>query len=223
VASFWQSLKKIISDDSMSIALLLLFLVCIAAQGLSGWLAYDQALQQAGFPAIALPAYLGTGDFLDAALVNWQAATLQLAVLVAFSSVLRQKGAAHSRKGDDERPAHWRRAKWKLRSKPTVREWLYANSLSLALLVMFVVLFALHVVFGHLKHNETQALRHLPPAPLGSYVVSAEFWFSVFQTWEAELALIGIYIVLSIFLRQEGSPESKPVDASDDQTGGPNE
>jgi hypothetical protein len=88
---------------------------------------------------------------------------------------------------------------------------------------MFLAVFLLHILFGAWKHNEDQALQHLPPDSLRAYAVSSEFWFSVFQCWEAEFASIGIYIVLSIFLRQENSPESKPVGASDAQTGGANE
>ena len=100
---------------------------------------------------------------------------------------------------------------------------MYANSLSLAFFAMFAATFVLHVVFGDWKFDEDQALRHLPPASLGSYAVSSSFWFSVFQCWEAEFSAIAIYIVLSIFLRQEHSPESKPVGASNEQTGGANE
>ena len=88
---------------------------------------------------------------------------------------------------------------------------------------MFLVTFLLHLLFGRWKYNEDQALRHLPSISLGAYTSSSSFWFSVFQCWEAEFVAIGIYIVLSIFLRQENSSESKPVDASNEQTGGANE
>lgn len=88
---------------------------------------------------------------------------------------------------------------------------------------MFVTMFVLHLWFGEWKYNEDQALRHLSPTSLGSYAGSSSFWFSVFQCWEAEFAAIGIYIVLSIFLRQERSSESKPVGASNEQTGEVNE
>ncbi|MGH8316675.1 MAG: DUF6766 family protein [Steroidobacteraceae bacterium] len=207
-----------VSDDSMSIALFSLFLVCVAGQGLSGWFAYNGSLSAGNFPEITLGAYLLTGNFLDGIFSNWQAAILQLAVLIAFSSVLRQKGAAHSRKSRSRR-----KLGWKLRPRQTVHKFLYANSLSLVFLGMFVAAFLLHAWFGEWKYNEDQALRHLPPISLGSYAGSSSFWFSVFQCWEAEFSAIGIYIVLSIFLRQEYSPESKPVGASNKQTGGTNE
>ena len=129
-----------------------------------------------------------------------QLATRRSHANIAFGSVLRQKGAAHSRKMDP--PSH-RKASWKFGPRRTVREWLYANSLSLAFFGMFIAIFVLHGLFGEWKYNEDQALRHLPPTSLASYACSSSFWFSVFQCWEAEFAVIGIYIVLSIFLRQE--------------------
>ena len=218
--AYWNSLKKTISDHSMSIMLFGLFLLCLIGQGLSGWLAYNQSLRAGHFPAIALGAYFGTGNFLDGILSNWQAAILQLAVLIAFSSVLHQKGAAHSRK--TQATSH-RKIDWKLSLRPTVSEWLYANSLSLAFFGMFVVTFLLHGLFGEWKYNENQMLRHLAPISFSSYTASSSFWFSVFQCWEAEFWAIGTYIILSIFLRQENSPELKPVDASNEQTGGVNE
>ncbi len=211
---------KFLGNNSMSIALFALFLACIAGQAASGWFAYDQSLQAAHFPGIGLTAYLRTGNFLDGSLSNWQAAILQLGVLIAFGAVLRQKGAAHSRKADTR--SH-RKLQWKFHPRETVGEWLYGNSLSLAFASMFVLCFAAHMIFGQWKYNEDQMMQHLPAMRFGAYVVSSSFWFSVFQCWEAEFAAMGIYIVLSIFLRQEGSSESKPVGSGDGQTGGTNE
>lgn len=214
MSSFWRIAKKIISDDSMSIALFSLFLICAASQSVSGWFAYNQTLQESHLQKIGYGAYLRTGNLLDGVFSNWQAAVLQLAVLVAFGSVLRQKGAPHSRKF----PNH-RTLKWKFGPRQTLKKWVYANSFSLVFGGMFAAFFALHAVFGKLKYNEDQALRHLPNISLGSYAGSASFWSSVFETWEAEFFAIGLYVVLSIFLRQEGSPESKPVNARNDETG----
>ena len=220
MAKLLRSLKKFAADDSMSIALFGLFIVCMVGQGVTGWYSYNDTLVAGHFHKVPFGVYLGTGQFLDGIFSNWQAAVLQLAVLIAFGSVLRQKGAAHSRKSDGR---NHRTLSWKLGPRPTARKWLYANSLSLAFICMFLMNFALHVLFGQWKYNEDQALRHLPPISLGSYAASSSFWFSVFECWEAEFWAIGIYIVLSIFLRQENSSESKPVEASDEETGEVNE
>lgn len=88
---------------------------------------------------------------------------------------------------------------------------------------MFIAAFVLHSLFGGWAYNEHQALRRLPAIPWAAYVHSASFWMSVFETWEAEFAVIGIYVVASIFLRQERSPESKHVGASNSESGDTNE
>jgi hypothetical protein len=217
---FWRWVKAIIADNSLSIVLFGLFLICVAAQAATGWVAYDKALRQAGLPDIGLSAYLRTGNFLDGVFSNWQAALLQLAALVLLSSVLRQKGAAHSRKPDS---LNYRTLGLNLHWRPTLRGWLYYNSLSLAFVALFLISFALHLQFGEWQANENNALRGLPPTTLGAYAGSADFWFSVFECWEAEFGAIGLYIVLSIFLRQDRSPESKRVSARNEDTGETNE
>ncbi|MGH8216166.1 MAG: DUF6766 family protein, partial [Rhodanobacteraceae bacterium] len=93
------------------------------------------------------------------------------------------------------------------------QEWLWANSLGLAFFGMFIAAFVLHGLFGTWKYNEHQMLLHLPKISWAAYLVTLSFWSSVFETWEAEFAVIGIYVVLSIFLRQERSPESKRLGA----------
>lgn len=199
-------------DNGLSLALFALFVPSLAGQAVTGFRAFDAARGAAHLAPVGFAAYLGTGNFLDGLFSNWQAAVLQLAVLISFGAVLRQKGATHSRQpGDDDDPGRGNHG------------WIYAHSLSLAFLGLFVVTFAAHLVCGEMKYNEDQALQHLPPIGFAAYAGSAAFWFSAFQCWEAEFAVIAIYVVFSIFLRQEASPESKPVNADDEQTGGANE
>nr|WP_295742200.1 DUF6766 family protein [uncultured Acidocella sp.] len=218
--SLGNRLRKLWRDDGLSIAFFTLFILCLIPQGLTGWADYNGSLKSAHFPPVSLGAYLRTGNFLDGAFSNWQAAILQLAVLIAFSAVLRQKGAAHSRKpeGFGHRSLYLR-----LRRRDTLADTLYANSLSLAFIAMFIIAFGLHLLFGSWRYNEQQTLQHLPTLSTLSYAGSADFWFSVFQCWEAEFGAIGLYVVLSIFLRQENSPESKKVEARDGDTGETNE
>ena len=210
---------RFLHDNGLSLALLALFAVSLAGQAATGFRAYNSTQEAARLAKVGFAAYLGTGNFLDGMTSNWQAAVLQLAVLITFGSVLRQRGATHSRQpGDDGgEPGEGERG-------PTAgRSWLYAHSLGLAFIGLFVVTFAAHLVFGWWKYNEDQAVAHLPAQGLSAYAGSAAFWFSAFQCWEAEFIAIAAYVLFSIFLRQAASPESKPIGASDDQTGGPNE
>ena len=219
-----KEIATFVYNNSMSIALLGLFLVCVAGASLTGWSAYNQALSEGHYGPIAFRAYLKTGQFLDGIFSNWQAAILQLGVLITFGSILRQKGAAHSRKPDEEGTlASHQKHEWKFAPRFSLGAWIYANSLSLTFAAFFLACFVAHAVFGSWKYNEDQMLRRLALGFFTSYVRSTDFWFTVFQTWEAEFFAIGFYIVLSIFLRQQDSSESKPVEASNEQTGGVNE
>jgi hypothetical protein len=96
---------------------------------------------------------------------------------------------------------------------------LYRHSLSLAFLLLFFVSFALHAAGGAREYSEEQVLHGGEAVSTLEYVATARFWFESFQNWQSEFLAIGSMVVLSIFLRQQGSPESKPVDAPHGETG----
>ncbi len=94
------------------------------------------------------------------------------------------------------------------------------NSLSLAFLLFFLISIMLHAVAGAGVYNEEQAV-HAQPANLSflQYAGTSRFWFESFQNWQSEFLALAAMVVFSIFLRQRGSPESKPVDSPHGQTG----
>jgi hypothetical protein len=97
--------------------------------------------------------------------------------------------------------------------------WFYRNSLSLVFALLFVNSMVMHVVFGSNAYNEERVLSRQSLISIGEYLVSAKFWSITLQTWQAEYLVIALYVVLSIFLRQEYSPESKPVESGNEVTG----
>ena len=96
----------------------------------------------------------------------------------------------------------------------------YENSLGLAFLVLFLASFALHARGGMAAYNEEQVLHGAAPVTLGQYLGTSQFWFESFQNWHSEFLAVLSIVVLSIFLRQRGSPESKPVAAPHSETAG---
>ena len=96
---------------------------------------------------------------------------------------------------------------------------LYEHSLSLAFLLLFLVAITLHAVSGASDYNQEQAEHGQPPVSALQYVGTSRFWFESFQNWQSEFLSIALVVVLSIFLRQRGSPESKPVDSPHSETG----
>jgi Domain of unknown function (DUF6766) len=200
-----------LTDHGLSVSFTSLFLVFLAGDSVAGHISYNSELALHGFGAIGYLRYLGTGNFLDGIFTNWQAAVLQLGCLILFGVKLREKGAAHSLTARSV--THQRKQDGRKRS------WIYRNSLTLAFAVLFVLSFIAHLFFGAMDYNVKLQMIHMPTVSTLDYGFSSAFWFANMQTWEAEFAAIALYVVFSIYLRQRGSPESKPVDSSNQVTG----
>jgi hypothetical protein len=202
-----------VKDNSLSIVLFALFAVTICAQSFVSWRMQNETLAAHGRASVGYWDNLCSGTFLEGLASNWQAAFLQLASLIVFSSFFYQRGAAHSRdplKVKNERMRRELAARF---------SWFYRNSLFLAFLLLFVLSLALHIVFGAGASNEERALTGRPPISIATFLLSARFWSTTLQTWQAEYLAIAIFVVLSIFLRQQDSAESKPVESSNETTG----
>ena len=220
-------MRRFLRENGLSIAIALMFLVTLAGQIASGHRAYDAEQREHGQQAVALGEYLRTGHFLEATAENWESEFLQMFVYVLLTAYLYQKGSSESRKLDAENPQdrdpreHRRRprAPWPVRKGSELVLWLYERSLSIAFLLLFLVSIWLHALGGLEEHNEEQLAHGAPPVSMGEFVGDPEFWFQSFQNWQSEFLSLLAMVVLSIWLRQRRSPESKPVDAPYDETG----
>jgi hypothetical protein len=201
-----------ITDNSLSIVLFALFVICIFAESFAGSRLQNETPAAHGQAPLGYWHFLSTSAFLEGLASNWQAAVLQLGSLVLFSSFLYQRGAPHSL--DPGRAKLEERWRWAGRFT-----WFNRHSLVLAFLLLFVLSLALHVVFGAKAYNEERSLTGQSPFSVGAFVLSAKFWTTTLQTWQAEYLAIALYVVLTIFLRQQDSPESKPVESSNETTG----
>jgi hypothetical protein len=215
-------MRDILRSNGLSLALLALFLASIVGQAFAGWYALGEELAIHGQPAPDLRTYLATGHFLSAIFENWESEFLQMTVYVVLTAVLIQKGSPESRnpeEGPEEQSACSPNAPWPVR-KGGVWLQLYAHSLSITLLVLFGLSFWLHLL-GSTRHANEEALLHAAPAETAAErLADPEFWYESFQNWQSEFLSIGALVVLAIFLRERGSPESKPVHAPHSQTGG---
>jgi hypothetical protein len=95
----------------------------------------------------------------------------------------------------------------------------YEHSLSLTFLLLFLVSISWHAVPGASEYNEEQGTHSESPVSVLQYAGTSRFWFESFQNWQSEFLAIALVVLLSIFLRQRGSPESKPVDSPHSETG----
>ena len=163
---------------------------------------------------------------MEAVFENWESEFLQMGAYVVLTAVLRQKGSPESKRlagpeDVDEDPRghrHDKDAPWPVR-RGGVALRLYEHSLSLALLALFVASFALHVAGGTSAYNQEQAAHGGAPVSVVGYLGTARLWFQSLQNWQSEFLAIGVLVVLSVSLRERGSPESKPVHHPHGETG----
>lgn len=212
--------------NALSIVTLALFLVTVLGQVAFGFTAHNQDLSERGRPHLSLAAYLSSGHFIEALFENWESEFLQMGVFVWLSARLRQRGSAESKPLDeafegDEDPRQHRNdasAPWPVRHGGWV-VWLYERSLVVAFVSLFALSLMFHAIGGCIEENERRAEHHLPAQSVLQFAASSEFWFQSFQNWQSEFLAVFSIVTLTIFLRQRGSPQSKPVAAPHTATG----
>lgn len=216
---------RFVKDNGLTIVLMVLFAISIVGQWLTGWAVENEALRRHGEAALSPIAYLTDASFISAVFENWESEFLQMSAYVVLTALLVQRGSAESK--DPDAPSRTemlggatRRpdAPAVLRAGPAIR-WLYAHSLGLALFTLFILSFLLHWM-GSAHASAEDAAQHGERAlSTLEYLGDPQLWFESFQNWQSEFLSTAVLVVLSIFLRHKGSPESKPVGAPDSQTG----
>jgi hypothetical protein len=215
--------KSFFYQNSLSIVFGIMFLITMTAQTLTGWKEHNEELSDFGGREIELGEYFTSGHFLQSTFENWESEFLQMGLYVLFTVFLRQKGSSESKQIEssedvDRNAVPYKNAPWPVK-KGGLWLKLYENSLSIAFFTLFLLSFCLHL-YGSLKdENLTLSLLGKPTKSLGEFLIEPKFWFESFQNWQSEFLSIISIVVLSIFLRQKGSPESKPVDAEISETG----
>jgi hypothetical protein len=219
-------MKNFLRNNSLSIVLFAAFFACLLGQTLTGYAVYNEDHQEHRQPEVSMTTYLSSGHFGEAVFENWESEFLQMAAYIVLTVFLFQKGSAESKDPDaseeaDEKPegkSHDSNAPWPVRKGGVVLA-LYKNSLLIAFSLLFLMSFGLHAVEGA-RENCREGLSHQQQCEsIGEYITGPQFWFESFQNWQSEFLAVGSIVVLSIFLRQQGSPESKPVAAPHSATG----
>jgi hypothetical protein len=218
-------MRRVLRDNGLSITMLALFLIFLVAQSVAGWKASNSDLEEHRQPPESYGEYLTSGSFVEATFENWESEFLQMGAYVVLTALLIQKGSPESKSPDgDESDQDPRDQRDDPEAPGPVRRGglaltLYEHSLSAALFALFLLSFVLHALGGHAEFNQEQLLHGQAAVSLWSFVTSSQFWFESMQNWQSEFLAVAALIVLSIFLRQRGSPESKPVAAPHAQTG----
>ena len=214
---------RVLYENSLLLVVAVLVLASLAGQAVAGKLVYDDERAELGLAPLDAGEYLSSGHFLEATFENWESEFLQMGMYVLLTIWLRQRGSSESkqlyedeevdREPDPTRPG----APWAVRQGPTLRR-LYSSSLSLMFFALFFASVWLHARGGAEVETIERAARGEPAISAAEYLVTSRFWFESLQNWQSEFVSILSIVGFSIFLRQRGSPESKPVDAAHGET-----
>lgn len=205
-------------NNGLAIAMFALFLVSQIGLTFVGEAQYNHDRIDHHQTTVDYWGYISSSDFLETTMENWESEFLQMAAYILLTAFLYQKGSAESKIIGEEADvdADPRKAKiqsdtpWPVKRGGAILK-IYENSLGLAFMLLFLVSFLLHAVGGAGAYNEQQLLHGGATVTTLEYMGTSQFWFESLQNWQSEFFSIGLMVVLSIWLRQRGSPESKPV------------
>ena len=216
-----------IRDQSLSLFFLGLFVLTLFGQSVAGWKAHNDHQLEHDSPAISYPRYLISSDYGQAVLENWQSEYLQFATFIMATIWLVQRGSNESKRIEDIGRESEQRQKIGSHAQPNSPRWakagdwrttIYGNSLLIVMSVIFFGSWFAQSVTGWTEYNADQRDHDESPVSWGTYVMRPDFWENTLQNWQSEFLAVGTMAAYTIFLRQRGSPESKPVGSPHDET-----
>jgi hypothetical protein len=221
-------IRRFLRENGLGLCFTLAFLLTLVGQALAGRADFNNQLIADGLQPVGLGAYVTSSDFAVDVAENWQSEYLQFSLFIGATVWLFQRGSPESKELDragieSDRDqlvgehAKERSPKWA--ASHGWRRAVYSNSLLLVMGTIFVLSWLVQSVTGVAAHNEERLRGLQAPISWSAYLGSADFWNRTLQNWQSELLAVASMAVLSIYLRQRGSPESKPVGAAHDATG----
>jgi hypothetical protein len=220
--------RRWLRDNSLSVFFLAIFLAALLGQSIAGQKVFNEDAMAHGEETVSWGRYLLTSHFGQAVMENWQSEYLQFALFALATVWLVQRGSNESKKLDEIGRESDQKQKLGGYAGPGApawarlgggfRRWLYSNSLILVMGAIFLGSWFAHSATGWTEYNEEQSEHDEPTVSWGAYVTNPHFWEDTLQNWQSEFLAVGSMAVLTIYLRQRGSPESKPVGARHDET-----
>ena len=221
-------MKKALRNNGLSLFFGLIFLLALLGQALTGHALFNEEQLASGMEEISFAQYLTSSNFAVDVSENWQSEYLQFLLFIYVTIWLLQKGSPESKELDkpgiesDEEQLVGEHSNAKSPKWARVSGWrqtVYSNSLGMTMGLIFILSWLVQSIAGNSNYNQEQIQNFLQPVSWPEYIVSPEFWNRTLQNWQSEFLAVGSMVVLSIYLRQRGSPESKPVGSAHDDTG----
>jgi hypothetical protein len=221
-------MRAFLRHNSLSLFFGLIFLIALAGQALSGWYSFNDEQTAEHLATISLGTYLTSASFAVDVAENWQSEYLQFLLYILATVWFLQRGSPESKPLDQAGLESDREQKVGQHATEESPRWAgtgglrtltFSWSLALVMGTIFVCSWLVQSIAGWAAYNEQQLQQLQDPVGWGAYLVGPDFWARTLQNWQSEFLAVGSMAVLSIYLRQRGSPESKPVGTSDTSTG----
>jgi len=216
-----------IREHALSIAFGVIFALALIGQSFAGLFEFNERQTSHGAPPVSWGEFVTSSEFVVDVAENWQSEYLQFFLFIFVTIWLVQKGSPESKKPGDEGlgtdkdqlvKQHARDDSPKWAKVSDWRHTLFSNSLLIVMGAIFLLSWLAQSLSGLVVFNSEQAEHGQDVLSWAEYVVSADFWNRTLQNWQSEFLAVGSMIALSIYLRQRGSPESKPVGAPHAET-----
>jgi hypothetical protein len=221
-------MRCFLKENSLSIVFLVLFLAALSGQAVAGHADFNEEQGRHGDPEISLSRYVISSDFGVAVMENWQSEYLQFTLFVLATVWLLQRGSPESKelhKAGVESDRQQRVGPYAQRNSPRwakvegIRRRIYENSLLLVMGSFWLGTWFAQSVTGLAQFNSERLDHQMDTVGWWSYLGRADFWEKTLQNWQSEFLAVGSMAILAVYLRQRGSPESKPVGAPHASTG----
>ena len=221
-------MRRFLKENSLSLVFGGLFLAALVGQSFAGWYEFNTEQVAEGLHRLDWRHYVTSADFAVDVAENWQSEFLQFWLYLSATIWFLQRGSPESKELDKAGRESDQDQKVGRYAEPDSPRWaqvggwrtrVYSSSLGLVMGAIFLMSWLVQSVAGWAVFNETQVERKQDTISWGSYLTNAEFWSRTLQNWQSEFLAVGTMAVLAIYLRQRGSPESKPVGAPHTATG----
>jgi hypothetical protein len=221
-------MRRWIREQSLTLFFLAIFALSLVGQSFAGL--HDFNAEQASHDGepYSYWRFIVSSEFGGDVMENWQSEFLQFSLIILATVWLLQRGSPESKKIEeaglrsdkDERVGEHAPENAPLWAK--LRDWrrrLYEHSLGIAMVAIFLGTWLAQSVTNWTAYNNEQTEHGEPAVTWVSFLGQADFWNRTLQNWQSEFLAVATMVAFSIYLRQRGSPESKPVGASHDETG----
>jgi hypothetical protein len=221
-------MRRALRDNALSLLFLLFFVLAVAGQAFAGWHEFNDEALAHQEETVSLGRYLASSSFGNAMLENWQSEYLQFTLYILLTVWFVQRGSTESKEPGREGPGSDEDQRVGEYAEPDSPAWakaggwrraVYSNSLVGLMAVIWILSWFGQSVTGWSDYNSDQLTHDEPTVSWLGYLGTASFWEATLQNWQSEFLAVGSMLVFSIYLRQRGSAESKPVGAPHAETG----